>query len=138
MGRTASIKRFTAKRPGQPLELHEDRPGRRAVLAELFASPWIVRASDLVRGDGSPAARRRWEPVIVQWSAESAQPAAFVRGGERYRVDEVLQVVAVERAWWDPRRRISRRIWRVRVDEGVYDLAFDRLSGSWVLIGVHD
>lgn len=138
MGHTASIERSTAERPGQQLELHSDRPGRRAVLAELFASPWIVRASDLVRWDGSPVARRRCEAVTVEWSPASGRPIAFVRGGERYRVDEVLQIVALERAWWDPRRHVSRRIWRVRTDRGAYDLAFDRLSGSWMLIGVHD
>lgn len=138
MGRNAAIKRFDATRAGQPLELFESRPGRLPVVRELLASPWIVRASELVRRDGSAAARHVCEDVVVDWDAERGRPAAFSRGPKRYRVDAVIQVWAAERSWWDPRRHVSRRYWRVVSRGGVYDLAFDRTEGSWRLVGIQD
>lgn len=138
MGRNTTIKQFGATRAGQPLELFEARASRRSVITELFASPWIVRASELRRRDGSSAAKHVAEAVFVEWDAEHGRPTAFTRGSKRYRIDTVLQVWAAERAWWDPRRRISRRYWRVLSRDGVYDLAFDRTDGTWRLVGIQD
>ncbi len=138
MGRNAAIKRFSATRPGQPLELYPRTSSRRPVLLELLASPWIVRASDLVVLDGSWAAKHVFEDVAVEWDAEHGRPAAFQRGPKRYPVDALLQTWAAERVWWDPRRHVSRRYWRVLSRGGVYDLAFDRCDGSWRLVGIQD
>lgn len=138
MGRNAAIKRFSAQTPGQPLELFETKRSRLPVIVELLASPWIVRASDLMRHDGSGAAKRAEEIVEVVWDAERQYPTLFVRGERRYRIDAIVQVWAAERAWWDPRRRVSRRFWRVLSRGGVYDLAYDRTDGSWLLIGIQD
>ena len=49
-----------------------------------------------------------------------------------------VQIWAAERAWWDPRRRVSRRFWRVLARGGVYDLVYDRAQGTWRLIGIQD
>lgn len=138
MGRNAAIKRFNATRAGQPLELFDGRTSRRSVVHELLESPWIVRASDLVRRDGASAPKRVSEDVVVEWDPISASPRAFVRGPKRYRIDAVLQVWASEKAWWDPRRHVSKRFWRVLSFGGVYDLAFDRTAGTWQLVGIQD
>lgn len=137
MGRNSAIKRFDA-RIGQPLELLDDRNGRRGALEALLASPWLVRASELVHRDGSSAARHVVETVTVEWDSPKGRPAAFTRGSRRYCVDAVLQVWASEKSWWDPRRKVSKRYWRVLSRDGVYDLAFDRVSGAWQLIGIQD
>jgi len=138
MGRNAAIKRFSVTSPGQPFELFESKRSRLPVIVELLASPWIVRASDLARHDGSGAAKHAEECVKVAWDADRQHPSAFVRGGRTYRVDAIVQVWATERAWWDPRRRVSRRFWRVISRGGVYDLAYDRAQGEWLLIGIQD
>ena len=138
MGRNASIKRFSAASAGQPLELFETKRSRLPVIVELLASPWIVRASELVRRDGSCAAKHAEETVDVAWDAARQYPAAFTRGGRTYHIDAIVQIWAAERAWWDPRRQVSRRFWRVLARGGVYDLAYDRTRDAWLLIGIQD
>jgi len=138
VGRNASIKRFSPASAGQPLELFETKRSRLPVVLELLASPWIVRASDLLRGDGSCATKLAEEPVAVVWDAERQYPSSFVRSERTYRIDAIVQLWAAERAWWDPRRRVSRRFWRVLARGGVYDLAYDRDRRVWLLIGIQD
>lgn len=138
MGRNSAIKRFDARTAGQPLELFPERRARLPIIVELLASPWIVRASDLSRHPESAGARHVHERVDVQWDPVSRSPRAFVRAGRRYRIDAVLQSWATERAWWDPRRHVSARHWRVLARGGVYDLAFDHLRRSWRLTGIQD
>jgi hypothetical protein len=138
VGRNSDIKRFSATSAGQPLELFGTTRSRMPVIVELLASPWIVRASDLVRRDGSGAAKRAEEPVEVVWDSERGYPMTFTREGRAYRIDAIVQVWATERSWWNPRRRVSRRFWRVLARGGVYDLAYDRGSASWLLIGIQD
>ena len=138
MGRNADIKRFSATSVGQPMELFDTRRGRLPVVMELLASPWIVRASDLMRTDGSCAAKHAEEVVEVVWDASQQYPASFSRSGRIYRIDAIVQVWAAERAWWDPRRCVSQRFWRVLARGGVYDLAYDRALSTWRLIGIQD
>lgn len=138
MGRNSAIKHFDATPQGQPLELYESKHSRLPIVAELLASPWIVRASDLVRADGTSAAKSTAEEVEVEWDARQTRPASFVRSRRRYPVDVVLQVWATEKCWWDPRRQVSRRYWRVLSGSGVYDLAFDRTTNAWYLTGIQD
>ena len=138
VGRNSAIKRFSASSDGQPLELFGGKRSRMPVIVELLASPWIVRASDLTRKDGSGAAKHAEEPVDVVWDARRLYPTSFTREGRDYRIDAIVQVWATERAWWDPRKRVSRRFWRVLARGGVYDLAYDRGSASWLLVGIQD
>jgi len=138
MGRNADIKKFSATSVGQPIELFDSKRGRLPAILGLLASPWIVRASDLKRADGTCAAKHAEEDVEVAWDAERQYPASFTRDGRVYRIDAVVQIWAAERAWWDPRKRVSRRFWRVLAREGVYDLAYDRAQGTWRLIGIQD
>lgn len=138
MGRNAAIKRYDVTPAGQPMELLDTTHARVPIVSELLASPWIVRASELIRGDGSHSARYAGEPVTVLWDPEARQPLSFTREGRTYRIDAVVQVWSAERAWWDPRHHVSRRFYRVVARGGVYDLAFDRASRTWMLAGVHD
>ena len=138
MGRNASIKRYSATSSGQPFELFETKRSRLPVIVELLASPWIVRASELARADGSGAAKRADEPVEVVWDTARQYPSSFTRARRTYRIDAIVQLWAAERAWWDPCTRVSRRFWRVLSRGGVYDLAYDRTSDSWLLIGIQD
>lgn len=131
MGRNAAIRRFDARRTGQPLDLFEVA-GRRPVVLELLASPWVKRGSEM---DGP----KRSEAVVpVEWDGERARPSAFTWKGTRYRIDQVVQQWAVDSRWWDRDRAISRRCFRVIARGGVYDLAYDRLGERWLLVGVVD
>ncbi len=138
MGRNAAIKRFSATPAGQPIELFDEVSGRMPAILELFASPWIVRASDLVHRDGSCAAKHAAEPLAVAWDAASQRPVQFTRAEEAYAIDAIVQSWAIERVWWDPRARVSRRFWRVAARGGVYDIAYDRDADSWLLMGIQD
>lgn len=138
MGRNAAIKHYDATPAGQPLELLDAKHARLPVMVELLRSPWLVRAADLLRHDDMSTAKRKNEAVIVAWDAERQYPTLFVRGQVRYRIDAVVQVWATDRAWWDPRRRVSRRYWRVLAKGGIYDLAYDRETSEWTLAGIQD
>jgi hypothetical protein len=138
VGRNASIKRFSATPAGQPLELFETKRSRLPIIVELLASPWIVRASELSREDGSCAAKHAEQAVEVVWDPSHGLPASFSRDGRLYRIDAIVQMWATERSWWDPRRQVSRRFWRVLSRGGVYDLAYDRRRDTWLLIGIQD
>lgn len=120
------------------MELWDEQHGRVPIVLELLKSPWIMRASDLVRKDGALATKRSEEPVEVSWNDERQSPAAFVRDGKVYRIDGIVQVWASERSWWDRRKHVARRYWRVLARGGVYDLAYDRLERVWLLVGIQD
>lgn len=138
MGRNTAIKNYDATPEGQPLELFEVKQAKLPVIVELLKSPWIMRASDLSRPDGTSATKHADEQVTVAWDAERQYPTAFARGRTNYRIDAVVQIWATDRAWWDPRRKVARRYWRVLAKGGVYDLAYDRDSGVWLLVGIQD
>lgn len=139
MGRNRAIKTFDPHKPGQPLDLFTATDTRLPVIMELLKSPWIMRASELVQsGSSGLAGKQRECEVEVVWDGGRGAPRAFVAKGRRYTVDAVVQSWAIERAWWDPRRRLSRRCYRVLTRGGLYDLAYDRLAECWLLVGVVD
>lgn len=139
MGRNRAIKEFDpAKKAGQPLDLFSGRDTRRPVIVELLRSPWIVRGSQVASGSSGHGGKRREEEVEVVWDGTRRAPASFRMHGKRYIVDALVQTWALERAWWDPRARLSRRCFRVLARGGLYDLAYDRLTDRWLLVGIVD
>ena len=138
MGRNRAIKTFDPRKPGRPLDLFTATDTRLPVIMELLRSPWIVRASELTRSESGLAGKRRERQIEVVWDSGRGAPRAFVLDGRRHVVDAVVQSWAVERAWWDPRSRLSRRCYRVLTRGGLYDLAFDRLTECWLLVGIVD
>jgi hypothetical protein len=138
MGRDAAIKHYDMHPQGQPIDLFDSVRGRLPVVLELLKSPWIVRASELVRAEDAASGKRTAEEVEVVWDGARRTPAAFRWRGRRYRVDALVQTWAVERWWWDRERRVSRRCFRVLARGGAYDLAFDRLRQAWLLVGIVD
>lgn len=139
MGRNRAIKTFDPRKAGQPLDLFTATDTRLPVIIELLRSPWIMRASELVQPGGSGlAGKQREREIEVVWDGGRAAPRSFDIEGRRYVVDAVVQSWAVERSWWDPRRRLSRRCYRVLTRGGLYDLAYDRTADRWLLTGVVD
>lgn len=138
MGRNAAIKQYDSTPPGQPMDLFSAPEGRRPIVAELLKSPWIVRASELVRGGDAGIGKRRDEPVEVVWDEALGRPRSFVWRERAYRIDGIAQTWAVERSWWNPRAQVSRRCWRVIARGGTYDLAYEREDARWVLLGICD
>lgn len=138
MGRNHAIKTYDPRMTGQPLDLLAARDARTPVIIELLKSPWIARASELVGHASGLAGKRRERVIEVAWDAERGAPRSFVLDGRRYAVDAVVQSWAVERAWWDLRKRLSRRCFRVLARGGLYDLAYDRIDDRWLLAGVVD
>lgn len=137
MGRNAAIRQYELHPEGQVMDLFAESQGRLPVVLELLRSPWIRRASELAADDAS-AARRFEKPVAVVWDGAHRAPGAFVLHERRYPVDALLQAWSVERRWWRPVERTSRRCFRVLARGGIYDLAYDRLSDRWLLVGIVD
>lgn len=138
MGRNRAIKAFEPRKTGYSLDLFTATDTRAPVIMELLKSPWIVRASELVQPTSGLAGKRREREIEVAWDGLRAAPRSFVVSGRRHAVDAVVQSWTVERAWWDPRRRLSRRCYRVLTRGGLYDLAYDRISDRWLLVGIVD
>jgi hypothetical protein len=54
-------------------------------------------------------------------------------------VARVLERWREVRSWWEPERRVDRLVFRVVLVGGaVVDLALERSSGRWLLVGVAD
>ncbi len=140
MGRNSAIKKFDpATETGhQPIDLFSGKDARRPVIVELLRSPWIVRGSHVPSGSSGHGGKRRELEVKVQWDGARRAPSTFDMNGKRYTVDALVQTWALERAWWDPRARLSRRCFRVLARGGLYDLAYDLLTGRWLLVGIVD
>ncbi len=139
MGRNRAIKEFEpARRAGAPLDLFSGRDTRLPVIVELLRSPWIVRGSQVASDASGHGGKRRETEVAVVWDGARRAPVAFQMNGRRYCVDALVQTWALERAWWDPRARLSRRCFRVLARGGLYDLAYDCLTGRWLLVGIVD
>lgn len=138
MGRNTAIKHYDLTPEGQPMDLFSSREGRLPVIIELLKSPWLFRASDLIQAEDAGIGKRREEAVAVAWDERRRCPAAFEWQAHTYRIEAIVQVWAVERSWWDPRKRMSRRMWRVLARGGTYDLAYDRLENTWRLVGFVD
>jgi hypothetical protein len=119
------------------MDLFDDGRGRLPIVLELLRSPWIRRASELAAHDAS-AARRFEKPIDVAWNGSRRAPGVFVLQGRRYKVDALLQRWSVEQRWWREKERESRRCFRVLARGGVYDLAYDRLTDRWLLVGIVD
>ena len=145
MGRNHAIKVFDPRNTGESLDLFTATDSRLPVIVGLLRSPWITRGTEVgPSASGADAAisglagKRREHEIELVWDAGRAAPRSFTISGRRYPVDAVVQSWAVERAWWDLRRRASRRCFRVLARGGLYDLAYDRIENRWLLIGIVD
>ena len=131
MGHNTAIRRFDARKAGQPLDLFH-AAGRTPVILELLATPWLQRGSQI-------AGPKRIEvEVPVDWDGERGRPLSFVWKNKRYAIDALVQQWAIDALWWDRPRARSRRCFRVIARGGVYDLAYDRIGERWLLVGVLD
>ena len=55
------------------------------------------------------------------------------------RVVRVLEHWREVGLWWEPERRVDRLVFRVLLSGGaVVDLALERASGEWLLVGMVD
>lgn len=131
MGYNAAIRRFDAKKSGQPLDLFATG-SRRPIVLELLASGFVHRGSEI------EGPKRVEVEVPVEWDGERGRPVAFIWKTKRYAVDALVQQWAVDALWWDRAHARSRRCFRVIARGGVYDLAYDRLGERWLLVGVVD
>lgn len=139
VGRNSAIKRYLPLSQGRAVDLFDSLEGRRPVLLDLQATPWFVSASTLQRPGDAGLGRRIDEPVAVSWEASTLSPATFTWRGRTHRVESTIQTWAVEHGWWDVSKQVSQRCWRVLASGGAtYDLAFDRLTGTWLLLGMQD
>ena len=144
MGRNADIKKYDLHPEGQPIDLFA-RGTRSPVVAELLSAPWLRRASELPGArEGSPEAgagsgKRALREVTVDWDPGRGRPSAFhVPGKGRYDVEALIGYWVEDRFWWDPETHVSRRCFRLLARGGVWDVAYDRLTQSWSLVGIGD
>jgi len=139
VGRNTAIKQYAPLAEGRADDLFSSREGRTPVITDLRTTPWFVRAAELAHPGSAGLGKRVIEPVTVTWDAARRAPTAFLWRARVYDIDSIVQMWAVERAWWDAVNVVSMRCWRVLTGRGAtYDLAFDRVNGTWLLLSVFD
>ena len=141
----SEIHRYPSRPPGFEEPLFPTAESRRAVAEHLASAPWLSRGSELRRGNGRTAHSRE-EPAHVLRRADGR--AYFIRrcgSGRRKgplrkrRVVRVLERWREVGSWWEPEGRVDRLVFRVLLAGGpVVDLALERASGEWLLVGVVD
>jgi hypothetical protein len=139
----SEIHRYPSRPPGFEEPLFPTAESRRAVAEHLARAPWLSRGSALDRGSGQ-AAHSREEPIHVLRRADGR--AYLVRrcpnGRRRTRKRRVVKVLERWREvalWWEAGGGVDRLVFRVLLAGGaVVDLALERASGEWLLVGVAD
>ena len=143
----SEIHRYPSRPPGFEEPLFPTRESRRSVAEHLACTPWLFRGSELRRGSGQ-AAHSCEEPAHV---LQRANGAAYLvrrcgnegrRGRRRTRKRRVVRVLERWRevsSWWEAKGGVGRLVFRVLLAGGaVVDLALERASGEWLLVGVVD
>lgn len=137
----SEIHRYPSRPPGFEEPLFPTRESRKAVAEHLANAPWLSRGSELPGGNGETA-RRCEEPAHVLRRGDGR--AYLVRrcpnGRRRTRKRRVVRVLERWREvgpWWEG--GVDRIVFRVLLAGGaVVDLARERISGEWLLVGVVD
>jgi hypothetical protein len=141
----SEIHRYPLRPPGFEEPLFPTAESRKAVAEHLVRAPWLSRGSELDRGSGQ-SAHRHEEPAHVLWRADGR--AYLIRhcgNGRRKvslrkrRVVRVLERWREVALWWEAEGGVDRLVFRVLLVGGaVVDLALERASGEWLLVGVVD
>ena len=150
----SEIKRYPLRPEGFEEPLFHGRGSRAAVMEHLLEASWLHRGSELPgRGGTGMAARRTEEPVEVRRVSPrrsgggtdvvvSGVPcSACARRRGVGRVRRVLDRWREVGGWWEaPSERVDRLVFRLELagEGAVVDVALDRTSGRWLLVGVVD
>lgn len=126
---------------------------RRTVAEHLLGAPWLRRASELRAGSGE-GAHRYEEPVEVLRREGGVHVVRRARRGESRarrwsgsgRVARVAGRWREIGGWWEECGGTDRLLFRLEIQGepgnrrslAVVDVALDRPSGQWVLVGVVD
>lgn len=143
--KVSEIHHYPLRPPGFEEPLFPTLESRWAIAEHLASAPWLSRGSELPRGNGETV-RRCEKPAHVLWRADGRAylvrrcPNGPHKGSLcKRRVVRVLERWREIGSWWDAERRMDRLVFRVLLAGGaVVDLAFERTSGEWLLVGVAD
>ena len=141
-GTTVSeIHRYPLRPPGFEEPLFPTPESKRAVADHLARASWLVRASEVRRKSTGKTAHRREEPahVVVRKDGRAYLVRRCGRRVRKGRVVGVLERWREVRLWWECERHVDRLLFRVLLSGGaVVDLALERSSGEWIMVGVVD
>ena len=141
----SEIHRYPLRPEGFEEPLFPTAESRKAVAEHLASAPWLYRASELL-GRSGQAAHSREEPAHVLRRGDGRaylvrRCGDWRRKGSlcKRRVVRVLERWREVGPWWDAERRVDRLVFRVLLAGGaVVDLALERASGKWLVVGVVD
>ena len=159
----SEIRRYPIRPEGFEEPLFHGRASKVAVMEHFLEAPWLRKASELPdRGGSGTVARATREPVEVRRASShrgrggaeivvSGLPCPGGRRGRRgsgghrrarrspRRVAQVLARWREVRGWWEPVGGEDRFLYRLLLSDGaVVDVARERSSGEWALVGVAD
>ena len=143
-GTTVSeIHRYPSRPPGFEEPLFPTAESRKAVAEHLVRAPWLSRGSELRRGSGQAARRCEEAAHVLRRGDGRAYLVRRCRHGQRRtrkrRVVRVLERWREIGSWWEAEGGVDRLVFRVLLAGGpVVDLALERTSGEWLLVGVVD
>lgn len=133
---------YPVRPPGFEEPLFPTAESRRTIAEHLASAPWLSRGSGLPGGNGRTA-RRCEEPahVLRRNDGRAYLVRRECRKGHlrKRRVVRVLERWREVGSWWDAQQSVDRLAFRVLLAGGVVvDLALERPSGEWLLMGVVD
>lgn len=135
---TREIRAYPTRPQGFVEPLFLEAGDKREIAEHLARSPWLSKAS---RG----CARGRWELVELSKGADGRVEVArredrrCRRDASRRRVVRVLDRWREISRWWERDGGSDLSSFRVELSGGlVADLALERGSGRWFLVGVAD
>ncbi len=139
----SEIHRYPSRPPGFEEPLFPTRESRRAVAEHLARAPWLSRGSELDQGSGRCAHSREESSHVLRRADGQVYVVRRCPKGRlrtcKKRIVRVLQRWREVSRWWEPERSVDRLVFRVLLAGGaVVDLALDRASREWLLVGVVD
>lgn len=134
----AQIHRYPARPEGFSEPLFLTAAHRKEIAEHLAASGWLWKASEA--GSGGTCEQEPVEVVSYRRCVEVRRQFRRPRGGwVRRRVSAVVERWREVDRWWAGEDHPDRYVFRVSLEgEAVVDLAMDRASRGWSLIGVVD
>ena len=143
----SEIHRYPLRPPGFEEPLFPTREFKRAVAEHLASAPWLSRGSELPEGSGQTVHSREEPAHVLRRDNGRAYLVRRCGNGCRHgrrrtrkrRVVRVLERWREVGPWWEAEGGADRLVFRVLLAGGsVVDLALERASGEWLLVGVVD
>jgi hypothetical protein len=140
----SEIHRYPLRPAGFEEPLFPTATSRRAIAEHLAHSSWLFRAPELAADPGlaSGEAVHRRREIVHLFRRDDGWAYLVRRCGRRTTKRRIVRMLESWREvgrWWEGEDSVDRLVYRVLLEGGaVVDLALEKSSSEWLLVGVVD